>query len=37
MSSMFRISIIVLCAYAGFSLGAAQFGELPESAQMTSR
>jgi hypothetical protein len=37
MSSMVRIATILLCAYAGISLGAAQFGELAESAQMTSR
>ena len=31
MSSMVRIAIVLLCAYAGFALGAAQFEELPES------
>ena len=30
MSSIFQIMIVLLCAYAGSGLAAAQFGELPE-------
>jgi hypothetical protein len=37
MSSAVRSVIVLLCAYAGFALGAAQFEELPESAQVSSR
>jgi hypothetical protein len=37
MSSVVRIATILLCAYAGLALGPAQFGELPESAETSSR
>ena len=37
MSFTVRIAVILLCAYAGSALGTAQFEELPEAAQMSSR
>jgi hypothetical protein len=37
MSSMVRIATILLCAYPGLALGAVQFGELPESAETSSK
>jgi hypothetical protein len=37
MSTIIRVVIVMVCAYAGSTVAGAQFSELPEIPQMTNR